>query len=167
LKPGAAERKPSGRSQVPEKSKLPNSGLLSFVLGFCTLWKSICDRLTTLSGSVDKAACYHFGFPSMAIWVYCYPHHQQKNIADEPSGHWWPRDQFVCSRPLLACEATMMTSDRLPPPGAFDRRPICVHCGFRMTLVRIIPDRPGYDQRTYECSRCDREVMEVVKYRRA
>jgi hypothetical protein len=30
-------------------------------------------------------------------------------------------------------------------------RPSCPQCGTQMLLVRILPDRPGYEQRTYEC----------------
>jgi hypothetical protein len=30
-------------------------------------------------------------------------------------------------------------------------RPACPRCGTRMLLIRIFPDRPGYDQRIYEC----------------
>jgi hypothetical protein len=34
--------------------------------------------------------------------------------------------------------------------------PFCTQCATRMFLVRIFPDRPGYDTRTYECPRCER-----------
>ena len=35
-----------------------------------------------------------------------------------------------------------------------------------MPLVRMPSAQPGYDERTYECSRCDQEVTEVIKFRR-
>jgi len=41
-------------------------------------------------------------------------------------------------------------------------RPFCTRCDTAMLLIRIFPDRPGYDQRTYECPRCQHE-MEVIK----
>ncbi len=44
-------------------------------------------------------------------------------------------------------------------------RPTCPKCGARMSLVRIFPDKPGYDQRTFECPRCEHEIIEVVKYK--
>ena len=42
-------------------------------------------------------------------------------------------------------------------------RPQCPKCGTRTMLVRIFPDRPGYDVRTYECPRCEHDVIEVVQ----
>jgi len=42
--------------------------------------------------------------------------------------------------------------------------PSCPKCGTRMTLVHIFPDRPGYDQRTYECPRCEHEITEVIEF---
>jgi hypothetical protein len=49
------------------------------------------------------------------------------------------------------------------PPSAALGCPICPRCGTRMLLARIFPDRPGYDRRTYECPRCEYDVIEVVK----
>ena len=46
-------------------------------------------------------------------------------------------------------------------------RPSCPKCGTRTMLVRIFPDRPGYDVRTYECPRCEHEVIEVVQSKKA
>jgi len=40
--------------------------------------------------------------------------------------------------------------------------PSCPKCGTRMLLIRIFPDRPGYDQRTYECPRCEHAINAVV-----
>jgi hypothetical protein len=45
--------------------------------------------------------------------------------------------------------------------------PSCPKCGIRMMLVRVLPDRPGSDVRTYECPRCEHEVIEIVQYRKA
>ena len=43
--------------------------------------------------------------------------------------------------------------------------PSCPRCGTRMSLVRIFPDKPGYDRRTYECPRCQHEETEVIQFR--
>jgi transposase len=53
------------------------------------------------------------------------------------------------------------------PPSVAIVRPTCSRCGGRMWLVRIFPDKPGYDQRTYECPRCDYEITEVVQVKEA
>jgi hypothetical protein len=42
--------------------------------------------------------------------------------------------------------------------------PTCPKCGARMELARIFPDRPGYDQRTYECPKCEYELTELVRF---
>lgn len=33
-------------------------------------------------------------------------------------------------------------------------RPRCHRCFGRMSLTRIMPDRPGFDVRTFECGQC-------------
>jgi len=38
--------------------------------------------------------------------------------------------------------------------------PSCPRCGTRMVLVSIFPNKPGGDQRIYECPRCEHEVTE-------
>jgi transposase-like protein len=53
------------------------------------------------------------------------------------------------------------------PPTAVIVRPNCPTCGTRTSLVRIFPDRPGYDKRTYECPRCERELTEIVRFQKA
>jgi DNA-directed RNA polymerase subunit RPC12/RpoP len=47
-------------------------------------------------------------------------------------------------------------------PYAVFASPSCPRCGTRMSLIRIFPDKPGYEQRSYECPRCWHEVAEVV-----
>ncbi len=44
-------------------------------------------------------------------------------------------------------------------------RPYCPKCGAQMWLARIYPDKPGYDQRTYECPDCQHEVTEHARVR--
>ena len=46
----------------------------------------------------------------------------------------------------------MAAQTEIPLPVLDD--PFCTQCVTRMLLVRIFPDRPGYDTRTYECPRC-------------
>jgi ribosomal protein S27AE len=53
------------------------------------------------------------------------------------------------------------------PPSVVVVRPNCPRCGIRMSLVRIFPDKPGYDQRTYECPRCEHEITEIVELPKA
>jgi predicted RNA-binding Zn-ribbon protein involved in translation (DUF1610 family) len=43
--------------------------------------------------------------------------------------------------------------------------PICPKCGSQMLLTRIEPDRPGYDQRTFECGQCKNEITRIIKFR--
>jgi len=45
--------------------------------------------------------------------------------------------------------------------------PSCPRCGTRTSLVHILPDKPGYDQRTYECPRCENEITEVIEFKKA
>jgi C4-type Zn-finger protein len=42
-------------------------------------------------------------------------------------------------------------------------QPPCPRCGKRMTLTRVDPHTPGYETRTFDCSRCGYSVGEVVK----
>ena len=45
--------------------------------------------------------------------------------------------------------------------------PRCPKCGARMSIVCISLDLDGNDQRVYECARCQHEITEVVKLRKA
>ena len=60
----------------------------------------------------------------------------------------------------------MMTMAIAGPPKVIVR-PICPRCGTRMSLVRIFPDKTGYDQRTYECPRCEDKITEIVQFQNA
>jgi transposase-like protein len=53
------------------------------------------------------------------------------------------------------------------PPRVLIARPPCPRCDNRMSLVRIFPDKPGYDQRTFECPRCEHEITEIVQLPKA
>jgi DNA-directed RNA polymerase subunit RPC12/RpoP len=53
----------------------------------------------------------------------------------------------------------MAAQTEIPP---FIFAPSCSHCGTQILLVRNFPDRPGYDQRTYECPRCRHKITEVI-----
>jgi tRNA(Ile2) C34 agmatinyltransferase TiaS len=41
-------------------------------------------------------------------------------------------------------------------------RPRCPKCQTRMSLARIAPCSSGYDLRTFECSKCERVLKEVI-----
>ena len=44
--------------------------------------------------------------------------------------------------------------------------PPCPKCGGGMWLARIEPtDKPDYDQRTFECPRCEHSLTMTVKYK--
>jgi predicted RNA-binding Zn-ribbon protein involved in translation (DUF1610 family) len=38
----------------------------------------------------------------------------------------------------------------------------CPNCGREMMITRIMPDRPGFEQRTYECTMCGDETVLMV-----
>jgi hypothetical protein len=59
-----------------------------------------------------------------------------------------------------------MTAKREFPPPML-ACPSCPKCGTRMMLVGILPDRPGHDQRIYECRSCEHEITEVIQFRKA
>jgi hypothetical protein len=40
--------------------------------------------------------------------------------------------------------------------------PRCPHCQARMTLAAISPAPPGYDLRTFECTKCNRISTKLV-----
>jgi hypothetical protein len=51
------------------------------------------------------------------------------------------------------------------PPKPIDR-PLCLKCGWGMWLARIEPtDKPDYDQRTFECPRCEHSETMMVKFK--
>lgn len=58
-----------------------------------------------------------------------------------------------------------MTDIQFDPARLVLDLPNCKKCGTPMFLVRIEPDDPGHDKRTFECPRCDDIVSEIVKYR--
>jgi len=45
--------------------------------------------------------------------------------------------------------------------------PSCPRCGSRMRLILICPTDLGRDERTYECPRCDYEVVEDFQFKKA
>jgi predicted RNA-binding Zn-ribbon protein involved in translation (DUF1610 family) len=38
-------------------------------------------------------------------------------------------------------------------------RRTCPNCGKDMMIIRIMPDRPGFQQRTFECVNCGNETV--------
>jgi|SRR6516165_6309750 len=57
----------------------------------------------------------------------------------------------------------MASQTEIPPPVL--GLPSCPQCGTRMLLIRILPERRGYESRTYECPRCEYEITEVIPLR--
>lgn len=52
------------------------------------------------------------------------------------------------------------------PPKPIDLPP-CPKCGNRMSLARIEPtDTPDFDQRTFECPRCDHSETMMIKFKK-
>ena len=41
---------------------------------------------------------------------------------------------------------------------------LCTKCGAKMTLARIEPDKPGYDLRSFECTKCNNVDQYIVEY---
>jgi len=41
--------------------------------------------------------------------------------------------------------------------------PTCPKCGATMLLTRIGPDKPGWEQRTFECQACQNEAIDIVR----
>jgi len=58
-----------------------------------------------------------------------------------------------------------MRMSEFSPTDRLIAQPKCEQCGVPMWLARIEPDKPDHDRRTFECSICKSETIEVVKYR--
>jgi formamidopyrimidine-DNA glycosylase len=59
------------------------------------------------------------------------------------------------SSTVLRFNFSMTVDDRKDPP--------CPDCGCMMWLKQIEPDKPGQDERTFECPRCQRVESFVVE----
>ena len=67
--------------------------------------------------------------------------------------------------PHLVWRAFMPASS--PVPTLFRDRLMeapCTRCGAKMKLARIEPARPGYDLRTFECTKCNNADQFIVEY---
>ena len=40
----------------------------------------------------------------------------------------------------------------------------CTKCGAKMTLARIEPDKPDYDLRSFECTKCNNVDQYIFEY---
>ena len=58
-----------------------------------------------------------------------------------------------------------MRQFQVNPPTEDIVHPRCAKCGAPMWLTRIEPDKPGSEQRTFECQACQNELIEIVKFR--
>jgi hypothetical protein len=59
---------------------------------------------------------------------------------------------------LIPMAERRMPDSQSPPNGPSllpVERPHCPTCHTRMNLAQIMPGRPGFDVRTFECGRCD------------
>jgi len=59
----------------------------------------------------------------------------------------------------------VMRQTQFIPPSLQIAQPKCATCGALMWLTSIEPEKPDHDRRTFECPRCQDELVEVVKYR--
>lgn len=39
----------------------------------------------------------------------------------------------------------------------------CPMCGNKMRLAHIVPEKPGYDERTFQCLACGANVTKTIK----
>jgi len=50
-------------------------------------------------------------------------------------------------------------------PSLIINTPVCPTCRTAMMIVRIEPEKPDHDRRTYECPQCDHSESRVVKFK--
>ena len=62
-------------------------------------------------------------------------------------------------------EAEVPQSDIINPQRTFIDHPSCPKCGSAMWLVRIEPDKPDHDLRTFECPNCEHTETKLVKFK--
>jgi hypothetical protein len=78
----------------------------------------------------------------------------------------WLRDQKRSRLSYVVGACVMQQSHIHDPPKPIDLPP-CPKCGNRMWLARIEPtDKPDYDQRTFECPRCDHSETMMIKFKK-
>jgi hypothetical protein len=72
-------------------------------------------------------------------------------------------ESSVAPPPVSQLESHMPQFEYTPKdPNIYDR-PRCPKCTTQMYLVRIEPDQPGHDKRTFKCPECDHSESVVVK----
>ena len=59
----------------------------------------------------------------------------------------------------------MMQSGFSPTTPKPIDHPLCPLCGGAMLLLRIVPEKPDHDRRSFECTQCTHEHMLVVQCR--
>jgi hypothetical protein len=84
------------------------------------------------------------------------------------------KDKWIISRPIVGFQTGGDVEGSIPMPNfhqiakpefAKIDLPVCPKCRSLMLLTRIEPDRPGYDQRTFECGQCNNEITWIIKFR--
>ena len=53
----------------------------------------------------------------------------------------------------------------LAPPPKNVGQTACSRCGKKTRLSQTIPDKPGYDQRTFQCVACGHEEVALTRWR--
>ena len=43
--------------------------------------------------------------------------------------------------------------------------PDCPKCSAQMKLIRVRPDKPGHEMRTFKCLTCEEEKSELIRYK--
>jgi hypothetical protein len=43
--------------------------------------------------------------------------------------------------------------------------PDCPKCRTQMKLIRVHPDKPGHEMRTFKCQTCGEEKSELIRYK--
>jgi hypothetical protein len=66
---------------------------------------------------------------------------------------------------MMSGVSVMSQFASVDPAALVLSQPTCPLCGAKMGLVRIEPDKPGHENRIFECPGCEKVVSEVVKYR--
>jgi hypothetical protein len=107
-------------------------------------------RSVSLQGSDRNTGRFEFGYP-------------QASLDGNTDGR-----LFCTCRSLAISEfvETKMAPLILVPPYVI-ACPTCPKCGTRMKLVLILPSSLGRDERTYECPRCEHEVVENFQFKKA
>ena len=76
------------------------------------------------------------------------------------------RARTIVSRQTIANrgDSHMTLSEYTLENSPIIARPDCPECTAQMYLARIEPDKPGFDLRTFECSKCNNADQYIIEY---